>query len=443
MQCLAFVNFAPFCGFIKSGPRKKTMPRIMIVEDELATALVLEELLKNLGYEVAGVAHSGEEAVDMAKELTPDLILMDIVLPGEMDGIDAARKIGHELDIPVIFLTGYSEDELIQKATSVEPFGYILKPFQPNQIKAAIEIALYNHKMGNQLREKRAALETRVRESSKELNKTTEQFKALLNATTDTAFLIDLEGTVIAANQVAAGRFGKDLDEFIGTCVYDLMPPTLAKSRKVRANRVIRSGNPYRFEDQRQGIVFDSTIYPVFDEKGNVVQLAIFGKDITDRVRTHEALKEKEDQLRLKNIKLNEANKALKVFMRQKDKDREDIEDTILGNVRELVEPYLKKLKKSRLDATQEVYLDIIESNMTDILSPFLQSMTSKYRDFTPREVQVAGLIREGRTTKEIAGLLDISVKGVEFHRRNLKRKLGIKGHKPNLKVHLISLPQP
>ena len=414
------------------------MPRIMIVEDEVATALVLEELLKNMRYEVAGMAHSGEEAVDMARELRPDLILMDIVMPGEMDGIDAARKIGQ--DIPVVFFTGYSEDELIEKAKSVEPYGYILKPFQPNQMKAAIEIALYNHEMGNQLKETKAALETRVRGGGKELNKTTEQFKALLNATTDTAFLIDLEGTVIASNQVAAERFRMDLDEFIGACAYDLMPPTLAKSRKARATRVIRSGNPYRFEDQRQGIVFDSTIYPVFDENKKVVQLAIFGKDITDRVKTHEALKETENQLRLKNIKLNEANKALKVFMKQKNRDREEIEDKILGNVNELIKPYLKKLKKSKLDATQGVYLDIIESNMTDILSPFLQRMTSKYADFTPREVQVASLIKEGRTTKEIAELLGVSLKGVEFHRRSLRKKLGIEGRKPNLRLHLISL---
>jgi len=128
------------------------------------------------------------------------------------------------------------------------------------------------------------------------------------------------------------------------------------------------------------------------------------------------------------------------VFMKQKDRDREEIEDKILGNVNELVEPYLKKLKKSKLDATQGVYLDIIESNTADILSPFLQRTTSKYADFTPREVQVASLIKEGRATKEIAGLLDVSVKGVEFHRRSLRKKLGLKGRKPNLRLHLISL---
>lgn len=116
----------------------------MIVEDEVAVALELEECLTHEGYEVAGVARSGEEAVDMARGFRPDLILMDIVLKGEMDGVDAAGKIRNEFDIPVVFLTGHSQGELIERAKSVNPQGYILKPFHKGQIRAAIEVALHS-----------------------------------------------------------------------------------------------------------------------------------------------------------------------------------------------------------------------------------------------------------------------------------------------------------
>ena len=106
----------------------------------------------------------------------------------------------------------------------------------------------------------RIELENRVEERTAELTKTTEQLKALMNATTDTIFLIDLKGYVVAANAVTAERFGMKLDQFIGTCAYELMSPSLARSRKAKVNRVVKSGKPHRFEDEQRGIVFDSTV---------------------------------------------------------------------------------------------------------------------------------------------------------------------------------------
>jgi len=129
------------------------MPKILVVEDEVAVALELEESLTREGYEVVGVARSGEEAADMARRFRPDLILMDIVLKGEMDGIDAAGKIRQELDIPVVFLTGHSQEELIDRAKSTKPYGYILKPLHKGQIRAAIEIALHNKERKMPLRD--------------------------------------------------------------------------------------------------------------------------------------------------------------------------------------------------------------------------------------------------------------------------------------------------
>jgi CheY-like chemotaxis protein len=128
------------------------MPKIMVVDDEVVITTQLEERLTYMGYEVAGRASSGEEAVEMAKRLSPDLILMDIVMPGKLDGIDAANTIKEELDIPVIFLTAYADDKFVERAKNVAPFGYILKPFQENEIKAAIELALYRKDSERRLR---------------------------------------------------------------------------------------------------------------------------------------------------------------------------------------------------------------------------------------------------------------------------------------------------
>ncbi len=119
------------------------MSNILVVDDEAIISMQLEERLTTMGYPVAGMAASGEDAVDRARRLLPDLVLMDIVMPGKMNGIEAAKIITEELDIPVVFVTSYADDAIIQKAKSVRPYGYIVKPFNELEIKAAIEVALF------------------------------------------------------------------------------------------------------------------------------------------------------------------------------------------------------------------------------------------------------------------------------------------------------------
>jgi PAS domain S-box-containing protein len=127
--------------------------KILIVEDEAIVALHMAENLRSQGYVVAGKASSGVEAVRKAEETRPDLVLMDIVLKGEMDGIEAAQRISGRLDIPVVFVTAYGDEATLQRAKLTDPFGYILKPFKERDLHVAIEIALYKHQMENRLKE--------------------------------------------------------------------------------------------------------------------------------------------------------------------------------------------------------------------------------------------------------------------------------------------------
>jgi PAS domain S-box-containing protein len=127
--------------------------RILIVEDEGIIANDIKRTLIIQGYEVIAIVTKGEEAVIKARELEPDIILMDIMLEGNMDGIEAAEKIYKELELPIIFLTAYSNNEVLRKAITVEAYGYILKPFEERELYVAIELALYKHKMQKILRE--------------------------------------------------------------------------------------------------------------------------------------------------------------------------------------------------------------------------------------------------------------------------------------------------
>ena len=127
------------------------MSKILVVDDEAIITMQLEERLTAMGYTVAGMASSGEDAIEKARRLIPDLVLMDIVMPGKMNGIEAAKTIA-ELEIPVVFVTSYADDAIIEKAKQVRPYGYIVKPFNELEIKAAIEVALFRKTAEQELR---------------------------------------------------------------------------------------------------------------------------------------------------------------------------------------------------------------------------------------------------------------------------------------------------
>lgn len=137
--------------------------RILVVEDESLVARDIQNMLRSLGYEVTGVVASGEQALQKASADAPDLVLMDIVLKGEIDGITAAEKLWEEFGIPVIYLTAYADDTTFERAKMTKPFGYLLKPFEERELQTTIEMALYKSKMEVRLREREQWLSTILR----------------------------------------------------------------------------------------------------------------------------------------------------------------------------------------------------------------------------------------------------------------------------------------
>jgi PAS domain S-box-containing protein len=162
--------------------------------------------------------------------------------------------------------------------------------------------------------------------------------------------------------------------------------------------------------------------------------------EIEERRQIEKILKQRERELKGKSLRLEETNAALKVLLRHREVDRTEHEETILMNVRELVHPYIEKVKKLRLTETQAAYIHIIETNLNQIVSPFLRNLTSKHLNLTPREIQIADLIKEGKTTKEIADFLSVSIKTIDYHRDNIRDKLGLKRRKANLRSYLLSI---
>ena len=150
---------------------------------------------------------------------------------------------------------------------------------------------------------------------------------------------------------------------------------------------------------------------------------------------------ERTEQLDIETKKLEEMNTALRVILNQRDEDKVRIEETILSNLKELVFPYIRSLKKLEHSKQKNAYIEIIEANLNSIVEPFAKRLSSKFINLTPMEIKVADLIKHGKSTKEIAEMFSLSQKTVETHRSIIRRKLGLTHKKANLRTYLLSLP--
>jgi DNA-binding CsgD family transcriptional regulator/PAS domain-containing protein len=162
--------------------------------------------------------------------------------------------------------------------------------------------------------------------------------------------------------------------------------------------------------------------------------------DITERKLIEEALVAKEKELKSKTNKLEEINIALNVLLEKREEDKIRLQEQVLSNVKKLAIPYVEKLRKGKLTETQIALLDVIESSLHEIVSPFSLKLSSDSFGLTPAEIKVASLVKQGKGTKEIATIRNLSHKTVARHRENIRNKLGIKNKKINLQSHLISL---
>jgi DNA-binding CsgD family transcriptional regulator len=164
-------------------------------------------------------------------------------------------------------------------------------------------------------------------------------------------------------------------------------------------------------------------------------------QDITERRKAEDALQEKERELEEQARQLVEMNTALKILLEYREEEKKKMEKQIVSHVKKLVFPYLDRMEKMNLNGDLKTYLSIVRANLKDFISPFAHNLSSRYLNLTPTEIQVADLIKQGQSSKEIAALMKVSADAVAFHRANIRAKLEISGKKINLRTYLQSLP--
>ena len=252
-------------------------------------------------------------------------------------------------------------------------------------------------------------------------------------------FQTGMNGEILSANPSFAHLFGYRSSQEIMRAVKDIRYEIYADERQRNELRRLldKQGFVRNFEvlcrrKDGQRIWISINIRAVKDNNNRILFYEGTLVDITER-------KMIQDDLENKSRSLEETNAALRVLLKQREEDKTDLEEKVLHNIKELVLPYVDKLRAGQQNK-DTVIVDIVESNLNEILSPFIKSMASKYANFTPKEIQIADLMKKGKTTKEISTILNLSPRTIDIDRYNIRRKLNINKKKVNLQSYLLSL---
>ena len=301
------------------------MTKILIVDDEEPIRQLLSQILEGNGFDCT-LAANAAQARECLKKQSFELVVSDIKMPGE-SGLDLIRHVLAEYpDTAALMVSVMGDPSTAEEALEIGVYGYIIKPFETNQILISVANAL-----------RRRELERKEGYHLKELEKVVQERTAEL-------------------------------------------------------------------------------------------------------VKINEQLRTREAELHSQAEELKEVNSALRVLLKARDEDKAELEERVLSNIKKGVEPYLERLKQSDLTNMQMTYLSVLESNLNEIVAPFVREVSSKYLGLTPTEIQVAVLIKQGKRTKEIASLLYLSQNTILTHRYKIRTKLGLKNKKTNLRSYLQQL---
>ena len=284
--------------------------RILIVEDESIVAADLAAKLRQLGYEVAGTAPDGNGALELIGNLPVDLVLMDIKIEGEMDGIQTAEEINKIHDIPVIYLTAHSDTATLSRAKVTGPSGYILKPFEERELATQIELALYKHAADKEIRENR------------------EWLRVTLTSIGDAVIAVDSENNITFINPVAESLTGWTMKEAGGSPLKNVFSIINEYSREVVENpvsKVLQNGRSVALANHtalitREGkeIPIEDSAAPIKDAAGKIIGAVLVFHDVTEKRRAEEALQRSHEDLERKvserTVELEEKNRELQEF---------------------------------------------------------------------------------------------------------------------------------
>ncbi|MBW1900461.1 MAG: PAS domain-containing protein [Deltaproteobacteria bacterium] len=270
-----------------------------------------------------------------------------------------------------------------------------------------------------------------------------EKWLQFMASATEAFSLFDSKLNLVETNDATLKLLppGTRKSDLIGKSLLELAPHMTEGDIYKNYRDVIKTGKPYYVDDLPLPPDFGEDVHLNLRAFKVGDGLGIIMRDITKRIKAEKELRKSEAELKDKTIDLGEFNTALKVLLKRREEDKSELEKKVLFSVEELTMPYIKEMKNTRLSSRQKTLMDIMESNLKEIISPFSERISEKISKLTPMEIQVANLVKQGQATKEIAGLLYLSTKTIDCHRENIRKKIGIKNTKINLRTYLLSSP--
>jgi PAS domain S-box-containing protein len=265
------------------------------------------------------------------------------------------------------------------------------------------------------------------------------KFQNLVENTIDWVWEVDKEGRYTYVSPRIKDLLGYEPEEVINKTPFDRMPPGEAKrvgeifAAAVARQEPINSLENINLHKDGRSVILETSGLPFFNLGGEFLGYRGIDRDVTDR-------KQYENKLLKQRKKLEETNIALRVILRESEITKDELEKNVLSNIKGLLLPYLTELESKLKDEDQQFLVNIINENINEITSLFTRKLKLEIEDLTPKEIQIADLIKQGKTNKEIAKLLNITTSGVVHHRRNLRKKFNIKGKKINLRSHLLNM---
>ena len=319
---------------------------------------------------------------------------------------------------------------------------------------------------------------TAARQTEEVLLENNEKTCVVANALCGIMLRVDRDGIVYQINNAGVSRFRKGREEIIGKDVVTVFPARLAIQLKLLTEAAIRLRKAIHQEDRRAEFYYQYTVAPVFYSDGELKHVTILLRQIGDRKsadlglqQSNDALEERvsryttqpansnewmnqevrrtrradgeaknrEKELRIKSKKLRELTTALEVLLARRNEEKQKLEANVVVNITQMVEPYLQKLKRSDLDNTQKALLSVMESALANVTSSFLTKLAKSKFNLTPAEIEIAHLVKHGRSSKEIAELMNVSWKTIKSHRTSIRAKLGLRNKKVSLRFHLMT----
>jgi PAS domain S-box-containing protein len=402
----------------KAAARDKANPHIQQIDKKYVR--LIEELSK-----------SEQEKAVILDAMTEPVLFLDTDLK-----VIWANKAMHEaFNLKAGHLNGKHCYEALHKrsrACSICPAEKTLKTGEPHDV---VDITSYKKNWvlrSYPVRDEKGSLSgvveivtdiTERRRAEEAMRQSEQKFRELFENANDMIFLLDFKGKILSCNTAAARTYGYEPEQMHGMSLEELLDPEYLT--------VVRD----MFRKKLSDLITNSQEFLTYTRTGEPVWVEINARSVIE-----EALKKRERELEEKSRNLQDANAALRVLLKRREDDKIELEEKVICNVRELILPHLENLKITPLDSQQLNQLNILERNTNEIISPFLRTLSTKYPNLTPMEIKVINFIKEGRTTKEMAELLNASARTIEVHRDNIRKKLGLRNRKANLKSHLMAL---